>query len=766
MGLSSLSSVNVFVVDGEVVAVDAVCHVHGDISSAHGSANGGHVGSVAGDSRRCDTVVGVVIDVFGMGLSSLSTVRVFVVDGEVVAVDAVNYVHGDISSAHGAAYACLVRSVTSDSWRSYTVVGVIVDAFSVSSGSRGAIRVFIVDGEGVTVDAVSDIHGDIGSAHGAANHFLVGSVTSDSWRSYTVSSIVVDSLGVGWCGLSAVSVLVVNGEVIAVDAISDIHGDIFSSHGSANGCHIGSVTSDSWRSYTVVGIIVEAFSVRSGSRGTISVFVVNGEVVAVDAVNYVHGDIGSAHGSAYACLISSVAGDFGRSNRVISIVVNAFGVSSGSRGTISVLVVNGEGVTVDAVCDIHGDISSAHGSAYACLVRSVAGDFGRSNIVISIVVDSLGVGWCSLSAISVFVVDSEGVAVDAVRDIHGDISSAHGAANHFLVGSVTSDSWRSYTVVGVIVDAFSVSSGSRGAIRVFIVDGEGVTVDAVSDIHGDISSAHGAAYACLVRSVTCDCGRSYIVSSVVVDSLGVGWCSLSAISVFVVDGEVVTIDAVCYVHGDIGSAHGSAYACLVRSVAGDFGRSNIVISIVVDSLGVGWCSLSSISIFVVDSEGVAVDAVRDIHGDISSAHGAANHFLVGSVTSDSWRSYTVVGVIVDAFSVSSGSRGAIRVFIVDGEGVTVDAVSDIHSDIGSAHGTANGSHIGSITCDGRRCNTVSGVVVDAFGMGFSSRGTIRVLVVDVEVVAVDAVSDIHSDIGSSHGAANGSHIGSVTGDSR
>ena len=100
--------------------------------------------------------------------------------------------------------------------------------------SGSAVCVLVVDGEGVAVDTVSDIDCNILGAHCARNYGHVRRVTSDGGRGDVVGCAVADIFGMGWCSGSAVGVLVVDGERVAVIAISDIDCDILGTHSARN----------------------------------------------------------------------------------------------------------------------------------------------------------------------------------------------------------------------------------------------------------------------------------------------------------------------------------------------------------------------------------------------------------------------------------------------------------------------------------------------------------------------------------------------------
>ena len=240
MGFSSWGTISVFVVDGEAVAVDAVSNIHSDIGSAHSAANGSHIGSVTCDGRRCYSVCNVVVDAFGMGFSSLSSVSVFVVDGEVVAVDAVGHVHGDIGSSHGTANGGHVGSVAGDIRRGDGVISAVCNLSHFVSMSGSASGINIVDGQGMNVRSVSDGHGDIFIRHVAAHVQLVRGVASNYRRGHIVFCSIIQGCGVVVCSESLITIYVMDSQEVTVEAEV---GGVFTGFGNSEG--ISSVGGDS-----------------------------------------------------------------------------------------------------------------------------------------------------------------------------------------------------------------------------------------------------------------------------------------------------------------------------------------------------------------------------------------------------------------------------------------------------------------------------------------------------------------------------------------
>ena len=79
-------------------------------------------------------------------------------------------------------------------------------------------------------------------------------------------------------------------------------------------------------------------------------------------------------------------------------------------------------------------------------------------------------------------------------------------------------------------------SGSRCAIGIQVVDGEGVAVDAVSDINRHVLGTHRTSNDRQVRCVAGDGGRGDAVGSTVVEALDLGRCSHGAVGILVIDG--------------------------------------------------------------------------------------------------------------------------------------------------------------------------------------------------------------------------------------
>ena len=195
MGWCSDRTVGELVVNGERVAIVAVCDIDCDILRSHCTRNYGQARRVACDGGRSDAVGCTVVEALGMGWCSYGAVGVLVVDGECVAIDGVGDINRHVLCAHRASDDRQVRRVTSDGRRSYAVGGTVVDALGVGCSGRCAVGVHVVDGQCVAVDAVSDIDRHVLSAHRASDDRQVRRVTSDGRRSDAVGSTVVDALG-------------------------------------------------------------------------------------------------------------------------------------------------------------------------------------------------------------------------------------------------------------------------------------------------------------------------------------------------------------------------------------------------------------------------------------------------------------------------------------------------------------------------------------------------------------------------------------------
>ena len=110
----------------------------------------------------------------------------------------------------------------------------------------------------------------------------------------------------------------------------------------------------------------------------------------------------------------------------------------GSGRSVGVLVVDGEGVAVDVVGDIDGHVLRTHRTRHDGKVRSIAGDGGRGDAVVDVVVDALGMRGGSGRSVGVLVVDGQRVAVERevgyVRCRFGDEEGERCiGADHFAV---------------------------------------------------------------------------------------------------------------------------------------------------------------------------------------------------------------------------------------------------------------------------------------------------------------------------------------------
>ena len=225
--------------------------------------------------------------------------------------------------------------------------------------------------------------------------------------------------------------------------------------------------------------------------------------------------------------------------------------------------------------------------------------------------------------------------------------------------------------------------GSGSAVGVLVINGERVTVVAVCDIDSDILGTHRARNDGQARRVACDGGRSDAVGCTIVEALGMGWGSGSAVGVLVINGERVAVDTVSYINRYVLVTHRARNDGQVRRVACDRRRGDAVGRTVVKVFGMGWCSDSTIFIFVVDGKGVAVDGVSDIDCHILGTHCARNDRLVRCVTSNGGRGDAVGCTVAEVFGMGWCSGSAVCVLVVDGEGVAVLAeVSHISSALG------------------------------------------------------------------------------------
>ena len=127
-----------------------------------------------------------------------------------------------------------------------------------------------------------------------------------------------------------------------------------------------------------------------GSRCAIGIQVVDGEDVAINGVGDIDRHVLGTHRARDDRQVRCVTGDGGRSYAVCGVVVDALGVGSGSRCTVGIQVVDGEGVAVDTVGDIDRHVLSSHCASNDSQVGRVACDGGRSYAVGGVVVDALG----------------------------------------------------------------------------------------------------------------------------------------------------------------------------------------------------------------------------------------------------------------------------------------------------------------------------------------------------------------------------------------
>ena len=96
----------------------------------------------------------------------------------------------------------------------------------------------------VAVDAVGHVDGHILGAHGAGDNRNIRGVARDIWRSHSVAFVIVDWFRVRRCGLSAVGVLVVDGERVAIDGIRHRHVHVIVRHVAAHRSRIRGVALD------------------------------------------------------------------------------------------------------------------------------------------------------------------------------------------------------------------------------------------------------------------------------------------------------------------------------------------------------------------------------------------------------------------------------------------------------------------------------------------------------------------------------------------
>ena len=178
-------------------------------------------------------------------------------------------------------------------------------------------------------------------------------------------------------------------------------------------------------------------------------------------------------------------------------------------------------------------------------------------------------GWCSGSAVCVLVVNGQCVAVDTVCDIDRDILGAHCARNDGQVWRVTRDGRRCNVVGCTVVEALGMGWCSGSAVCVLVVNGQCVAVDTVCDIDRDILGAHCARNDGQVWRVTRDGRRCNVVGCTVVEALGMGWCSGSAVCVLVVNGQCVAVDTVSYINRHVLVTHRARDDGQVRRVACD-----------------------------------------------------------------------------------------------------------------------------------------------------------------------------------------------------
>ena len=84
---------------------------------------------------------------------------------------------------------------------------------------------------------------------------------------------------------------------------------------------------------------------------------------------------------------------------------------SGSASGIN--IVNGQSMNISSIGDSHCDIFIRHGAAYVQLVRGVASNYRRGHIIFCSIIQGCGVVVCSGSLITIYVMDSQEMTVEA-----------------------------------------------------------------------------------------------------------------------------------------------------------------------------------------------------------------------------------------------------------------------------------------------------------------------------------------------------------------
>ena len=120
----------------------------------------------------------------------------------------------------------------------------------------------------------------------------------------------------GRCSHGAVGVLVVDGEGVAVDTVSDIDCDILGTHRARNDCQVWGVTGDGGRGDAVGCAVADVFGMGRCSGSAVCVLVVNGERVTVVAVGDIDRDILGTHCARNDGQARRIACDGGRSYAV------------------------------------------------------------------------------------------------------------------------------------------------------------------------------------------------------------------------------------------------------------------------------------------------------------------------------------------------------------------------------------------------------------------------------------------------------------------